>query len=308
MMTSPTRRGAASRSRAGQVDRGRGWAFIVPFAIVAVMFLIIPTLWGLYLSFTNESLMGNGMWVGLRNYVEALSDATMWTTLGHTVWFTVLTTVPLVVLSLVMAIIVYLGIPGQWLWRFSFFAPYLLPSAVVVNIWTWMFNQDIGLFNFWLSLLGIEPVGWLSDEKVAMVSMAMLTVWWTVGFNFLLYLSALQAIPDQLYEAAAIDGAGVWRKLWSVTLPQLRGVTVVISILQVLASLKVFDQMWIAFSGGSGPGGTTRPILQYIYDSGFTSYRMGYASSMSYIFFAIIIVLTIGIQYLSRRSRQGGVK
>ena len=151
-------------------------------------------------------------------------------------------------------------------------------------------------------------MGWLSDEKVAMVSMAMLTVWWTVGFNFLLYLSALQAIPDQLYEAAAIDGAGVWRKLWSVTLPQLRGVTVVISILQVLASLKVFDQMWIAFSGGSGPGGTTRPILQYIYDSGFTSYRMGYASSMSYIFFAIIIVLTIGIQYLSRRSRQGGVK
>ena len=308
MMTSPTRRGVASRSRAGQVDRGRGWAFIVPFAIVAVMFLIIPTLWGLYLSFTNESLMGNGIWVGLRNYVEALSDATMWTTLGHTVWFTVLTTVPLVVLSLVMAIIVYLGIPGQWLWRFSFFAPYLLPSAVVVNIWTWMFNQDIGLFNFWLSLLGIEPVGWLSDEKVAMVSMAMLTVRWTVGFNFLLYLSALQAIPDQLYEAAAIDGAGVWRKLWSVTLPQLRGVTVVISILQVLASLKVFDQMWIAFSGGSGPGGTTRPILQYIYDSGFTSYRMGYASSMSYIFFAIIIVLTIGIQYLTRRSRQGGAK
>lgn len=305
-MSTPTakRSEISKSSQPKQVDRGRGWVFILPFVIVASLFLILPTLWGLMLSFTNESLMGNGGWVGLSNYVESFADSSMWETFGHTLWFTLITTIPLVLLSLIMAIAVYLGIPGQWLWRFSFFAPYLLPVAVVVNIWTWIFNQDIGLANYWLTALGFDAVGWLSTEQFGMVSMVILTVWWTVGFNFLLYLSALQAIPDQLYEAAAIDGAGVWRKLWSITLPQLKGTTVLITILQILASLKVFDQMWIAFSGGSGPSGTTRPILQYIYDTGFTSYRMGYAAAISYIFFAIIVLVTVLVQYLSRVSKR----
>ena len=125
-----------------------------------------------------------------------------------------------------------------------------------------------------------------------------------MGFNFLLYLSSLQAIPDLLYEAAEVDGAGFWRKLWSVTLPQLRGTTVLVATLQVIASLKIFDQMFIAFNGGSGPEGSTRPILQYIYDTGFTNYRMGYASAMSYIFFAVVIVITVVFQMVTR-SRKG---
>ncbi|GIG36008.1 carbohydrate ABC transporter permease [Cellulomonas pakistanensis] len=286
---------------------GSGWPFVIPFVVIAVLFLVVPTLWGLGLSFTEQSLMGNGGWVGFDNYAEAFGDATMWSTLGNTVIFTLMSTIPLVLVALAMALLVYTGLPGQWVWRLAFFAPYMLPVAVVVQIWVWLYQPEIGFFNYWLDRFGLEKVGWLTDPNVAMWSMALLTLWWTVGFNFLLYLSALQAIPDQMYEAAALDGAGAWRRLWSITLPQVRATTVLVTILQILASLKVFDQMFIAFNGGSGPNGVTRPILQYIYDTGFTGYRMGYASAMSYIYFALIIVVAVVFQVLTtaRRKEQG---
>jgi multiple sugar transport system permease protein len=293
----PTRRGRSRRE-------GSGWPFVIPFVVIAVLFLVVPTLWGLGLSFTEQSLMGNGGWVGLDNYAEAFGDPVMWSTLGNTVAFTLMSTIPLVVIALAMALLVYTGLPGQWVWRLAFFAPYMLPVAVVVQIWVWLYQPEIGFFNYWLDRLGLDKVGWLTDPSVAMWSMALLTLWWTVGFNFLLYLSALQAIPDQMYEAAALDGAGSWRRLWSITLPQLRSTTVLITVLQVLASLKVFDQMFIAFNGGSGPNGSTRPILQYIYDTGFTGYRMGYASAMSYIYFALIIVVAVGFQVLTTARRK----
>ena len=301
------RRGADRRDAAtGQAVRrlGSGLPFLVPFVVVALLFLVIPVLYGLWLSFTEQSLMGRGGFVGLDNYVEALGDETMWATLGHTILFTVMSTVPLVLLALVMALLVYVGIPGQWFWRLAFFAPYLLPVAVVVQVWTWLFNSDVGFVNYWIQQVGLDKVGWLTDVDVAMWSMVILTVWWTVGFNFLLYLSSLQAIPDLLYEAAEVDGAGFWRKIWSVTLPQLRGTTVLVATLQVIASLKIFDQMFIAFNGGSGPEGSTRPLLQYIYDTGFTNYRMGYASAMSYIFFIVIIVITVAFQFLTRSRKE----
>lgn len=300
-VTAQAKKDAASAQTVRRL--GSGMPFLIPFIIVAALFLVVPILYGLWLSFTSQSLMGNGEWIGLDNYKEALDDATMWQTLGHTILFTVLSTIPLVLIALVMALLVYIGIPGQWFWRLAFFAPYLLPVAVVVQVWTWLFNSDVGFINYWLGRMGLDKVGWLTDTGVAMWSMVILTVWWTVGFNFLLYLSSLQAIPDLLYEAAEVDGAGFWRKLWSVTLPQLRGTTVLVATLQVIASLKIFDQMFIAFNGGSGPEGSTRPILQYIYDTGFTNYRMGYASAMSYIFFIVIIVITVAFQALTRTRK-----
>ena len=300
--TAQAPRGSAS-SRA--VTRlGSGMPFLVPFLVVTGLFLVLPIVYGLWLSFTEQSLMGNGGWVGLANYAEAFGDPTMWLTLWHTVLFTLMSTVPLVLIALVMALLVYIGIPGQWFWRLAFFAPYLLPVAVVVQVWTWLFNSDVGFVNYWLERVGLDKIGWLTDTEVAMWSIVILTVWWTIGFNFLLYLSSLQAIPDLLYEAAEVDGAGFWRKLFSVTLPQLRGTTVLVATLQVIASLKIFDQMFIAFNGGSGPEGSTRPILQYIYDSGFTNYRMGYASAMSYIFFVVIIVITVAFQFMMRSRKE----
>ncbi|MET7341322.1 carbohydrate ABC transporter permease [Streptomyces sp. NPDC087866] len=286
----PSATTAAPRRRR-PLTRGGG-LFVLPFLVVFALFLVWPVVQGLWMSLTDASLSLRGTeFVGFANYTEAFGDPDVWSSLGNTVFFTVISCVPLVLVALAMALLVHSGLAGQWVWRLAYFAPYLLPVTVVTLIWTWLYQPDIGLGNQLLTSLGMEPVGWLSDESVAMWSVAALTVWWTVGFNFLLYLAALQSLPVTYDEAAALDGAGAWRRLWSVTLPQLRHTTVLVAMLQVLSSLKVFDQIYILTKGG--PNGSTRPILEYVYDVGFTGYRLGYASAVSYIFFAIVIVVSV---------------
>jgi multiple sugar transport system permease protein len=293
---------AEGKLRARRGESLTGWAFAAPFAVLFVLFLVVPAVYGLYLSFTGETLTGaNGKLIGFDNYIEALQDPDMWHSLGNTLWFTVLSTVPLVALSLAFALLVNLGLPGRWLWRLSFFMPYLLASTVVVLFWSWMYNPKLGLINGVLAEFGIAPVAWLQDPNVAMISVVITTLWWTIGFNFLLYLAAWQNIPEQQFEAAAIDGAGKWRQLFSIVIPQLAPTTALILTLQVLASLKVFDQIYMLTNGG--PAGSTRSIVQYIYESGFTGYRFGYSSAISYLFFAIIVLVSVA-QYklINRRS------
>jgi len=302
-VSTPARQAAADPRRAKAKPGSTGWFFATPFLVFFGLFLVVPLGIGLWMSFTDTSLTGAGgsSFVGLDNYTEAIGDGQVWRTLGNTVWFTVLSSVPLVLVALVMALLVYTGMPGQWLWRLSFFASHLLPVAVVYQVWNMLFQPDRGMLNGLLDLVGIDGIGWLTDESYAMWSLALVTLWWTVGFNFLLYLAALQAIPDHLYEAAALDGAGAWRRLWSVTLPQLRRTTVMIAVLQMMASLKVFDQIYLLTRGG--PDGATRPILEYIYDTGFTNYRLGYASAISYVFFGVIIILSLAqLKIFSRRE------
>jgi ABC-type sugar transport system permease subunit len=296
------RRHAGSRR-----DELAGWLFAAPFIIAFLVFLVWPILHGLYLSFTDQSLTGaGGGFVGFANYADALSDPVMWRSLGNTAWFTVLSTVPLVVIALVMALLVDRGLPGQWLWRLSFFTPYLLASTVISQIWVWIFNPQIGAANNILTAIGLEPISWLQDPKVNMSAIVIATVWWTVGFNFLIYVAALQNVPQQQYEAASIDGAGAWRQIWSITIPQLGPTTAMIVILQVLASLKLFDQAYQMLGGVSSD--TTRSIVQYIYEAGFVDYRFGYSSAISYIFFVFIVIIGLGQAIVTgrRNSAKGG--
>lgn len=279
-----------------------GWIFVSPFLVVFVLFLVWPVIYGLYMSFTGQSLTGaNGGLIGFANYFEAFGDADMWKSLGNTIVFTVATTIPLVVIALALALLVHLGIPGQWLWRLAFFLPYLLASTVVSLFWVWIYNPQLGFINDALSKIGITGPAWLSDQGTAMTGIVIATVWWTVGFNFLLYLAALQNIPEQQFEAASLDGAGKWRQLFSITIPQLGPTTGLIVILQILASLKVFDQVYQMTAGG--PAGSTRPILEYVFEAGFTGYRLGYSSAISFIFFAIIIIVSlVQFRFVSRRN------
>jgi ABC-type sugar transport system permease subunit len=227
----------------------------------------------------------------------------MWHSLWNTVWFTLLSTIPLVLVALIMALLVDRGLPGQWLWRLSFFTPYLLASTVISQIWVWIFNPQIGVANNVLKAIGLQPISWLQDPKVNMIAIVIATVWWTVGFNFLLYLAALQNIPQQQYEAASLDGAGGFRQMWSITLPQLGPTTVMIVLLQVLASLKLFDQAYQMLGGVSSD--TTRSIVQYIYEAGFIDYRFGYSSAISYIFFFFIVIIGLGQALITaRRNRE----
>ena len=288
------------RRRRRRADNLRGWLYCLPFLAAFVLFLIWPTIYGFWMSLTGTSLAGTKTgFVGLENYAEAFSDPYVWSSLLNTVWFTVLSAVPLVIVALVFAVLVNIGLPGQWFWRLSFFMPYLLASTVASQFWVWMYNPQLGLINTVLGWFGITGPAWLQDPNLAMLAVVVMTVWWTVGFNFLLYLTALQNIPDHLYEAASLDGAGRWRRLISITLPQLAPTTVLVLVLQMLASLKVFDQIYQMTAGG--PGGDTRPILLYVYEVGFTGYRLGYASAISYIFFFLIIIVSIAYMVISSR-------
>ena len=284
--------------------RGGIW-FVLPFLVVYATFVLWPLLYGLGLSFFDTSLVrAESQFVGFDNYARLFADPEVWRTLGVTVLFTVGSTIPLVLISLVMALLVQTGVRGQWFWRFVYFAPFLLPVATVALIWKWLFSGDYGLYNAVLTGLGLPAVGWLTEPEIGLWSVVILTVWWTVGFNFLLYLAALQGIPAQLYEAAEIDGAGGWRRLFSITLPLLNRTTGLVIVLQILASLKLFDQAYILFDANGGPGGSATPILQYVYDTGFSDYRLGYASAISYMFFVLIILIALVQARLSNRRSE----
>ncbi|MES4901668.1 MULTISPECIES: sugar ABC transporter permease [unclassified Streptomyces] len=286
-----------------------GLVFVAPFLVVYALFLLWPLLYGVKMSLGDDNITGtDSHFIGFDNYAEALQDPDVWSSLWNTVWFTILSTVPLVLVGLGLALLAHHLRVVQWLWRLSWFAPFLLPSGVVGLLFMWViFPSDFGFADQALASLGLHPgIGWLTDERYAMLSIVATTVWWTVGFNFLLYLAALQAIPQHLYEAAELDGAGAWARLRNITLPMLRRTTGVVVVLQILASLKIFDQVYIMTAGG--PDESTRPILQYVFESGFTGYRIGYASAVSYLFFALIVIVSLVQLRLTRRASEEGAR
>ena len=272
-----------------------GYLFVAPFALAYLIFFIAPVLLGLYMSFTDWSLVGAGIseFVGLRNYAELLGDPLFWSSLWHTVLFTLLSTPPLVILALVFAMLTNRAIPARWLFRLAFFAPYVLPVSVVALIWGWIYQPGFGLINGALTFIGLPEIAWLSDPAIAMISVVIATVWWTIGLNFILYLAGLQEIPQELYDAAATDGAGSWAATRFITLPLLARTTTLVVALQILASLNLFDQVYILNTQYGLNLDTTRPSIMYIYEQGFTSYRVGFASAMSYAFFLIVVSVSV---------------
>lgn len=296
--------------RAGSPGRRRrpaiaGLGFLAPFLVLYLLFLVGPSLYGFVMSFFNASLVkgGLGSFAGFGNYAEAFETPEFWAALWHTVWFTILTTPPLVVLALVFALLADRLVRGRWFFRLAFFAPYVLPSAVVALIWNWLYTPDLGLLTDWTKALGMTPPVWLGDPNWAMISVAITTVWWTIGFNFVLYLAGLQDIPRDLYEAASIDGATSWQQMTRITVPLLARTTTLVTVLQIIASLRVFDQIYLMTGGG--PDFATRPAVQYIYDVGFTDYRVGYASAVSMVLFVIILAVSLIWFTIVRRQEKG---
>jgi multiple sugar transport system permease protein len=273
-------------------ERWGGLLFVAPFLVLFAFFLLWPTFSGLWNSFFNTSLAGvQSEFLGLQNWREMFGDPAVWDSLGNTLVFTAMSTPPLVLIALVMALLANRSGLLGWILRFSYFAPFVLPATVVTLIWVWIYQPGFGLVNGLLTAGGFAEIDWLNSENRAMLAVVITTVWWTVGFNFLLYLAALQGIPNQVYEAAAIDGANGRQKLFRITLPLLNRTTGLIVVLQLVASLKIFDQIYLMTTGG--PNFATRPIIQYIYESGFTSYRIGYASAVSYMFFVVIVLVSV---------------
>ena len=297
---------ALAAPRRGQPGQGRpALVFLLPFVLLYVLFIIGPALYGLLMSFFDTSLVkaGLGRFAGLANYADVVRRADFWAAMWHTIWFTILTTPPLIVLGFVFALLADRVRRGRWFFRLAFFLPYILPSAVVALIWVWLYTPKLGLLSRTVTTFGLPEPNWLGSPNWAMVSLAITTVWWTLGFNFVLYLAGLQEIPRELYEAAAIDGAGPWQQIRRITIPLLGRTTTLVAVLQVIASLKVFDQMYIMTSGG--PNFSTRSALEYIYDVGFTDFRTGYAAAASTLFFLVVLAVSAVWLVITRRQEHG---
>lgn len=296
-----------ARGRRGKAPIGQnraGWLLSTPFIVFYLLFLIGPVLVGLVISLFNTTTVtpGLGGFVGLSNYADVLTSQDFWVSMWHSVLFTLLTTPLLVVLPLAAAIVASRISRGRWFYRLAFFAPYVVPSAAVCLIFAFMYTPETGLITNAFSWVGLTPPDFFGSTSGAWFAVTLLTLWWTFGFNFILYTAGIQDISEEVYEAARIDGAGAWQQIRSITVPLLGPTIGLVLLLQILASLKVFDQIYILLAGG--PNYSTRPVIEYIYDTGFTAYRGGYAAAATMVYFvALVLVSVIWFLIRNRRNR-----
>jgi multiple sugar transport system permease protein len=263
------------------------WLLLAPFLAAFGLFFFLPALETLWLSLTESSLTRTSAFVGLDNYHTLLNDPSFWDSVGNTFYFSLLTVIPLCAVGLLMAMLVdcFTRVQG-WL-QGTFFLPFVLPISVMTLIADWMLQPSSGVVNH---ILGGQRA-WLADPHWALPAVAIGTIWWTVGFNMLLFLAGLRNIPAELYEAAALDGARGFTLFRTITWPALRPVATTALILQMIASLKVFGQTYILTSGG--PFNTTRVALHYMYETAFTQSDAGYAASVAMAFVAIVVLLSL---------------
>ncbi len=306
-IATPTASISDARGRRGKAPTGQnraGWLLSTPFIVFYLLFLIGPVLVGLVISLFNTTTVtpGLGGFVGLSNYADVLTSQDFWVSMWHSVLFTLLTTPLLVVLPLAAAIVASRISRGRWFYRLAFFAPYVVPSAAVCLIFAFMYTPETGLITNAFSWVGLTPPDFFGSTSGAWFAVTLLTLWWTFGFNFILYTAGIQDISEEVYEAARIDGAGAWQQIRSITVPLLGPTIGLVLLLQILASLKVFDQIYILLAGG--PNYSTRPVIEYIYDTGFTAYRGGYAAAATMVYFvALVLVSVTWFLIRNRRNR-----
>ncbi len=218
------------------------------------------------------------------------NDAVFWASLGNTIEFVLISTPLIVAVGLAMAMALNGSGRALGLYRTAFFASYVFSVSVLTLIWGYVLQPQRGILAAFLSKFGVEPIPWLTDPQLAMPAIVIATLWWTVGFNMVLFLAGLQDIDPTLYEAAEIDGAGRLMQFRHITLPGLQRTTLMVVVLQIIASFQIFGQVYIMTRGG--PGGSTRVLIQHIYESGFRDFRLGYASAMSLFLFVLMFVVS----------------
>lgn len=277
------------------------WAIILllPNILGFIMFTLWPVVASFFLSFTEWDLLQPIKFVGLKNYIDLFQDETFIKVFWNTIYFTV-ASVPLgIVFSLMLAIALNQGLRGIKFYRAAYFLPVISSMVAVAVIWQWIYNPEYGVLNFILSLVGIEGPSWLTSTTWAMPAVIITSIWKGVGFNMLLFLAGLQAIPEHYYEAADIDGATWFNKFWNITLPLLSPTTFFVTVMAVINSFQVFDSVYLMTQGG--PARSTSVMVHYIYENAFQFFRMGYASAMSYVLFFVIAIITL-IQFWRQKK------
>jgi multiple sugar transport system permease protein len=289
-----------SGTKASPKRRGPGvtpYLFLLPYVVLFLTFTLVPAVYGLWISLHEwDYLLPGKPFVGLDNY-QALFDSAspvfdfFWTSMQATGIFTVFSVPLLVVVPLGIALLLNRSFKGRTFFRAVYFAPYVLGVAVIGVLWRFLLDPNLGAVNGLLGAIGLpDDTPWTTGLPWAWVSLVGVTVWWTLGFNAVIYLAGLQDISRELYDAAKVDGAGRWAEFWNVTVPGLRPVLLFVVINTILASANMFGQSYLITQGA--PGVETRTAIMYIAEEGLRSYRMGSAAAMSYL-------LTLGLLLVS---------
>jgi multiple sugar transport system permease protein len=294
-------RGGARRERRLRLRDLEGYAFLAPSFAGFALFVLLPVAAALVLSFTDWNLLSAPRWVGLNNYRQLLAaNPLVAQVFGNTILFTVGTVPARVVLSLLIAVLINQPLRGISLFRAAYFMPVVAPVVASALVWAWIFNGNFGLINFLLLKLGVhDPPNWLNSTRWALPAIMIFSIWKNVGFTAIIYLAGLQAIPQELYEAAAVDGATWWARFRHVTVPMVSPTTFFVLVVSTIFAFQVFEESFVMTNGG--PANATNTIVYYTYQSAFLYFHMGMASALAWILFAVLIVLTLTQVLIQRR-------
>jgi multiple sugar transport system permease protein len=276
--------------------------FLSPALLGFCAFTAYPAVLSLILSFTDWDLNSPLKWVGLSNYIRMFRDPTAIRVFWNTVYFTIVTVPVLLIVPLLLAIALNQKIHGIRFFRAAFFLPVISSMVAMSMVWQWIFNADFGLLNWALSLFGISGPKWLTSENWALPAVMITSIWKNIGFNMMIFLAGLQGISTSYYEAAEIDGANAFQRFWYITIPSLRPTTLLVTVMTIINSFQVFDQV-VVMTGG-GPNRSSSVLVHYIYQNGFQFYKMGYASSLGWALTMFVLALTL-VQFRTNKTNEG---
>ena len=282
----------------------RGLLFAAPFLTLYALILVFPLLRGLWLSLNQVDLFGAGHFVGFGNYVRLLHDPVYGTSLVNTFEVTLMIVPALTVVSLLLALALNRAGAGAAFLRGIFFASAVLSVTIVTLVWRFMLAPDAGLLGEMWKALGFEPLPFLSDVHLVLPALAITTIWWSVGFPMLLFLAGLQQVPQDMYEAAALDNASQWTTFWKITLPSLKRTLILVVMLQTAAQLQLFGQSQLLTAGG--PSGASRTAVLFLFESAFGRWELGYASAAAEVLFLIILAVTLTQYWATGRPSGAG--
>jgi multiple sugar transport system permease protein len=296
---------SSAARRASRRGGGTPWLFMAPYLLLFVGFVVAPVVYGLWISLHDYDYTLPGKpWVGLDNYAKLFSsDSTtagpFWQGMRATGIFTLFSVPLLLAVPLAVALLMNSKFKARNLFRALYFAPYVLGVAVVASLWRFLLDTNIGLVNQYLGAIGLpDSIPWLTSTPEAWVALIGVTVWWTLGFNAVIYLAGLQDIPAELYEAAKVDGANSWQRFVHVTLPGMRPVLSFVTMVTIIASANMFGQAYLMTRGA--PGTETRTAIYTITETGLRNFQMGDAAAMSYILTVFLMLLSVAVFWLFR--------
>ncbi|MBW4432051.1 MAG: sugar ABC transporter permease [Pelatocladus maniniholoensis HA4357-MV3] len=271
-----------------------GYLFMIPAILVLLTFVVLPIIWAIFLSLQKVQLLGGIQYefIGFRNFTRLVEDERVWIALKNTVEYVAIVVPMQTILALVLAVTLNSGIHGKNWWRILYFLPTVTSSAVLTLIFMWIYNTD-GLLNDFLAFVGLPTYNWLGDPAVALKGIMIMNIWSTAPFYMVIYLAALQDIPQPLYEAAELDGANDWQKFIYVTIPMLKPVTFFVVAMGIIGTFQLFDQSYIFSNGNGGPNNATLTVVLLIYQAVFRNLQMGYAAAIAFLLATVIIIITL---------------